>query len=275
VEKMCQILDVSRSSYYAWLKRPESKRSRENKVLLEEIKAAYDDSRKTYGSLRVHAELKRKNIKCSKNRVARIMKENNIISITKRKYKVTTDSNHSFPVSENILAQDFAATAPNEKWVTDITYIPTTEGWLYLAAILDLYTKEIVGMSMSTTMTRQLVIDALNNAKTRKRPPRGIIHHSDRGSQYASHDYQKVLKKNGFIGSMSRKGNCYDNACIESFWGTLKTELIYRNPLMTRDEARLAIFEYVEVFYNRKRLHSALGYKTPLEMNRSYYAKPA
>jgi transposase InsO family protein len=272
---MCQILDVSRSSYYAWLKRPESKRSRENKVLLEEIKAAYDDSRKTYGSLRVHAELKRKNIKCSKNRVARIMKENNIASVTKRKYKVTTDSNHSFPVSENILAQDFTATAPNEKWVTDITYIPTTEGWLYLAAILDLYTKEIVGMSMSTTMTRQLVIDALNNAKTRKRPPKGIIHHSDRGSQYASHDYQKVLKNNGFIGSMSRKGNCYDNACIESFWGTLKTELIYRNPLMTRAEARLAIFEYVEVFYNRKRLHSALGYKTPLEMNRSYYAKPA
>jgi transposase InsO family protein len=264
-------MKVSRSGYYAWLKRPESKRSRENKALLEEIKKIYAESRETYGSKRIHKELKKNKIDCSKNRVARNMKENNIVSIYKRKYKATTNSKHSQPVSENKLNQEFKASRPNEKWVTDITYIQTKEGWLYLAAILDLYTKEIVGLSMSETMTKQLVIDALNNAAIRKNPPKGIVHHSDRGSQYASIDYQNTLQKYGFIGSMSRKGNCYDNACIESFWGTLKMELIYRNKLMTRAEAKLAIFEYIEIFYNRKRIHSSIEYKTPMEMGIAYY----
>jgi transposase InsO family protein len=267
---MCQVLRVSRSGYYSWRKNPESKRNQEEKTLTVKIIDVYDNSRKTYGSIRVHQELKKNNIKCSKNRVARIMKKNNIVSITKKKYKVTTDSNHNLPINPNVLEQNFTAIAPNEKWVTDITYIYTTEGWLYLSAILDLYTKEIVGFSMSSTMTKQLVIDTLNNAKKRYAPSNGLIHHSDRGSQYASYAYQEELQKNGFIGSMSRKGNCYDNACIESFWGTLKTELIYRKPLMSREQARIAIFEYIEVFYNRKRIHSSLNYLTPLEKRLSY-----
>ena len=260
---MCQILDVSRSGYYAWISRPESHRKRSNRDLLERIKKIYKVSRETYGSPRVTKALNNDGIKCGKNRVAKLMKENNIAAKTKRKFKATTNSKHSYPVAPNLLNQNFKATKPNQIWVADITYIPTDEGWLYLAAIVDLFQRKVVGWAMDSTMTKQLCIDALNQAIGRCRPSRGLIHHSDRGVQYASNEYKNVLKNYGITQSMSRKGNCYDNACMESFFGTLKTELIYFTRFKTRAEARLAIFEYIEVFYNRIRLHSKLGYRSP------------
>lgn len=246
------------------MKKPFSKKQNENTKILKSILELRENPLyKTYGSLRMTEELKSRGYKCSKNRIAKLMKENNIHSVTVKKYKATTNSKHSLPVAENILNQDFQAIRPNEKWVTDITYISTSEGWLYLAAILDLYNKKIVGWSVSNTMTKQLVIDALSSAVTRVNPPKGVIHHSDRGSQYCSHDYQKEMKKYGFISSMSRKGNCYDNACIESFWGTLKKELIYRLPLISRKAMKTELFKYIEIFYNRKRRHSGLNYLSP------------
>lgn len=267
---MCRLLEVSRSGFYSWLKRPESIRSIKDKELLKKITKIYEDSHKTYGGNRIHRAIK-KTDKCSKKRVTRLMKKNGIMSITVKKYKATTNSKHNHPVAENKLNQDFSASKPYEKWVTDITYIKTTEGWLYLAAILDLYTKKIVGWSASSTMTTQLVINALEHAIKRNKPPKGVIHHSDRGVQYASKDYQKKLEKYGFICSMSRKGNCYDNACIESFWGTLKKELIYPKQLMSRALAKLEIFQYIEIFYNRKRINSTIGYLTPIDMEKQYY----
>lgn len=265
---MCQILKISRSGYYAWVKRPESLRKKRNSELLEKIKNIYKISRETYGSPRVTHALKNEGIQCGKNHIAKLMKENNIVAKTRKKFKATTNSKHKYPVADNILKQDFTAPKPNQIWVADITYIPTDEGWLYLAAIVDLYNKKVVGWAMDSTMTKQLCIDALKQAIGRQRPSKGLIHHSDRGVQYASKEYQKVLKSNGFKASMSRKGNCYDNACMESFFGTLKTELIYFTRFKTRAEARLAIFEYIEVFYNRIRLHSKLGYKSPEEFEK-------
>jgi transposase InsO family protein len=269
VEKMCQILNISRSGYYAWAKRPESQRKIRNTELLEKIRKVHKVSRETYGSPRVTHALKNEGIACSKNRVAKLMRENKIIARTKRKFKATTNSKHNYPVADNILKQDFTATKPNQIWVADITYIPTDEGWLYLAAIVDLYQRKVVGWAMDSTMTKQLCIDALKQAIGRQMPQKGLIHHSDRGVQYASKEYQKVLQNNDFTASMSRKGNCYDNACMESFFGTLKTELIYFTRFKTRAEARLAIFEYIEVFYNRIRLHSKLGYKSPVDFEKS------
>ncbi|ACL75837.1 Integrase catalytic region [Ruminiclostridium cellulolyticum H10] len=265
---MCRLLNISRSGYYAWVKRPESLRKKRNTELLEKIRRIHKVSRETYGSPRVTNALKNEGIKCGKNRIAKLMKENNIAAKTRKKFKATTNSNHNYPVADNILNQDFTAYKPNQIWVADITYIPTDEGWLYLAAIIDLYNRKVVGWAMDSTMTKQLCIDALKQAIGRQRHPKGVIHHSDRGVQYASKEYQKVLNSNGFTASMSRKGNCYDNACMESFFGTLKTELIYLTRFKTRAEARLAIFEYIEVFYNRIRLHSKLGYKSPVEFEK-------
>lgn len=269
VEKMCQVLDVSRSGYYAWVKRPKSKRKKLNEELLARIKHIHKVSRETYGSPRITHALKNEGIKCGRNRVAKLMKENDIKAKTKRKFKATTNSKHDYPVAPNVLNRNFTATKPNQLWVADITYIPTDEGWLYLAAIVDLFQRKVVGWAMDSTMTKQLCIDALKQAIGRQHPSPGLIHHSDRGVQYASKEYQKVLKKHGFIASMSRKGNCYDNACMESFFGTLKTELIYFTRFKTRAQARLAIFEYIEVFYNRIRLHSKLGYKSPIDFEKS------
>lgn len=268
VEKMCQVLDVSRSSYYSWLNRPQSERDRENASLLKEICKVHVESRGLYGSIRVTRKLNNKGIKCGKNRVARIMKDNGIQSRIKRKFKATTNSKHNYPVAANLLDQNFETGKNNEVWIADITYVPTDEGWLYFAGIVDLHRRKVIGWSMDSTMTQQLTIDALNQALLRECPPNGVIHHSDRGSQYAANDYRKLLSKNGFIQSMSRKGNCYDNACMESFFGTLKTELIYLTRFKTRAEAKQAIFDYVELYYNRIRLHSALGYKSPLEFER-------
>ena len=263
VETMCRVLKVSRSGYYAWLNRPESKRKQQDKELLIEIKAIYKLSRKAYGSPRVHDALRARNINCGKKRVERLMRLEGIKSTHSNKYKATTNSAHSYPIADNILNRQFKATAPNQVWVTDITYIYTQEGWLYLAAILDIYSRKIVGWSMDKRMTSELVIQALEMAISRRKPPRGLIHHSDRGSQYASNTYQQHLFKHGFICSMNRKGNCWDNAVMESFFHTLKVELIHQTRYKTRFQARQDIFEYIEVFYNRFRTHSANGYMSP------------
>ena len=262
---MAKALDVSKSGYYAWLKRPESSRERENRRLTVEIKAVHEASRQTYGSPRIHAELAAKGISCSKGRVARLMKEHGIRAKQKRKFRVTTDSKHSLPVAPNRLDRQFEAQGPNQAWLSDITYIPTRQGWLYLAAVLDLHSRKIVGWSMSSRMKRQLVIDALLMAIWQRKPDRGLMHHSDRGSQYCSKEYQKLLNRHGMVCSMSRKGDCWDNAPMESFFHTLKTELIHHRHYNTRQEAKSDVFNYIELFYNQKRRHSSLDYRSPAE----------
>ena len=258
-------MEVSVSSYYAWRKRPDSKRKEENQQILEEMRVIHKQSRNTYGSPRMYVELKKQNIGCSENRVARLMRLHQIAAKRKRKFVVTTDSKHDLPVAENILNQDFQATQANEKWGTDITYIHTKEGWLYLAVVLDLFSRKIIGWSMDANMERWLVINALKMALQSRHPPKGLLHHSDRGSQYASNDYQQVLTDNSICCSMSRKGNCYDNAVMESFFATLKQELVYHRIYENRKEAKQDIFEYIQVWYNRKRSHSSLGYLSPEE----------
>jgi transposase InsO family protein len=265
VRQICRVLELSPSAYYAWRGRPESRRVRENRRLLLEIKAIHQAKRETYGSPRIHAELQAQGLRLGEKRVARLMRAGGVRAKQKRKFKATTDSRHSHSVAPNLLARDFEAPAPNQKWVADITYIPTREGWLYLAAILDLYSRMIVGWSMAERMNRRLALDALDMAVGRRRPGPGLVHHSDRGSQYACGDYQQALGAHGMICSMSRKGNCWDNAPMESFFHTLKTELVHHRRYQTRGEAKANIFEYIEVFYNRSRRHSALGYLTPAE----------
>lgn len=259
---MCQLLNVTRSSYYAWLQRPVSDQKKSDQGLVKRIQELH---RKfpSYGSPRMTRELHAEGINCGHNRVARLMRENGIRAVIPRRFKVTTNSKHHHPIAENILNQCFEATHPNQVWVADITYIWTMQGWLYLAAVMDLYSRQIVGWAMDKTMTQDLVIRALKQAIGRRRPPRGLIHHSDRGCQYASKEYRKLLKKHGFVCSMSRKGNCYDNACMESFFHSLKTECVYLTNYHTRSEAKQSIFNYIEVFYNRVRLHSALNYMSP------------
>lgn len=268
VEKMCQVLDLTRSGYYAWREHPESNRQQEDRDLFEHISRVYRQGKNVYGSLRVTKQLHREGIRCGKNRVARLMKAHGLLAVTKRKFKVTTDSRHNHPVAENLLQRNFTADRPNQVWVTDITYVPTLEGWLYLATVMDLYSRQIVGWAMGHNLTQELVIKALLQAIGRRNPPEGLIHHSDRGCQYASCEYQKLLKKHGFLPSMSRKGDCYDNACMESFFHTLKTELIHQERYWTRSQARHSIFEYIEVFYNRVRLHSTLGYMSPYQFEK-------
>lgn len=263
VGPMCTLLNVSRSGFYRWLTRPESPRSRENRVLEDKIRIFHAASHGIYGAPKIHKDLTDDGVKCGKNRVARIMRKAGLRSRTKRKFKATTNSRHSLPVAPNLLNQDFPVGTTGQVWVADITYIHTGEGWLYLAAILDLGNREVVGWSASSRMTRQLAIDALEVALGRQTPSKGLIHHSDRGSQYASTDYQRHLDANGMICSMSRKGNCYDNAVAESFFRWLKTEWVNHYRYKTRDEALSSIFYYIEIFYNRKRRHTTLGYSTP------------
>ncbi len=260
LNKMCKVLEVSRSGYYAWRRRIPSKRQEANKWLLERIEEVYKMSRRLYGSPRITDGLNDQGIICGKNRVARIMKDNSIRAKVCRKFKRTTDSRHSYPASENLLLDG------NERgriWVSDITFILTREGWMYVAAVMDVHSRKIIGLSMKDRLTQELTIDALKQAVSRQRPSKGLIHHSDRGKQYASYEYRDLLKRYGIRSSMSRSGNCYDNAHIESFWGTMKRELVYGERYQTREDARLSIFEYIEVFYNRIRKHSALGYKSP------------
>lgn len=262
---MCQILDVTRSGFYAWTNRPKSQHKATDEELYKDILKVYQQFERRYGSLRITRHLRNEGIRCSKKRVARLMRQHGLQAKGRRKFKATTNSKHNYPVAANLLNQDFSVQRPNEVWVADITYIATGEGWLYLAAIMDLYSRQIVGWAMDSTMTRQLVIDAFKQAIGRRKPPSGLIHHSDRGSQYASKEYQKLLKKHHCIPSMSRKGNCYDNACMESFFSTLKRELVYYERYRTRKQAKSSIFQYIELFYNRCRLHSKLGYKSPYD----------
>lgn len=264
---MCEVLNVSRSGYYAFLKRPESNRQKANRKLLEKIREIHEKSHKIYGYPRITQNLP-KDIKASKNRVYRLMKENGIASKTRRKYKATTSSKHDLPVAENLLNQDFTAEKPNQKWVSDITYIETGEGWLYLAGVMDLFGRPIVGWSMAEHMRTELVENALKHAIGRTNAKAGLLVHSDRGVQYASNKYQNLLKKNGYICSMSRKGNCYDNAPMESFWGKLKTEWLYGQKFKTRAEAKRAVFEYIEIFYNRQRTHTTNGYVAPCDYSK-------
>jgi len=263
---MCEVLKVSRSGYYEWRERPPSDRQRSNEALDQEIKTIFDDHRQRYGSPRIADELKDRGIECSENRVARRMQSLELRAIQARKFKVTTDSNHDKPVAEDLIQQDFTASRPNEKWVSDITYVWTDEGWLYLAVVLDLYSRAVIGWSMNRRMTQQLVSDALTMALFRRGFPKGTIIHSDRGSQYCSAAYQRLIEANGVRCSMGRRGNCYDNAAMESFFHTLKVELVHRQRFASRDVARQVIFEYVESYYNRRRKHSAIGHQIPMLM---------
>lgn len=259
---MCQALQVSRSGYYAYYSRSESNRSKTNRELLEKIKEIHKKSHGIYGAPQITKNLP-ENQKASKGCVARLMKVNGIRSEVSKKYKATTYSNHTLPVADNILNREFMASRPNQKWVSDITYIPTKEGWLYLAGVMDLYGRKLVGWAMANHMRTELVSAALNQAIGRTSAKEGLIIHSDRGTQYASNDYQNLLKRYGFVCSMSKKGNCYDNAPMESFWGKLKMEWLNDYNFKTRDEAKKAVFEYIELFYNRRRTHSANGYIPP------------
>lgn len=266
---MCQVLRVSRSGYYTWLSRPESDRSKSSSRLLSEIRIVHKRNRRRYGSPRITAELKESGLVCGENRVARLMRLNGICAKRRRKYRVTTDSKHNLPVAPNLLDRQFTVDRPNAVWVSDITYIRTSEGWLYLAAIVDLYSRMVVGWSMGNRINVQLTLDALKQAIGRRHPQPGLIHHSDRGRQYAAGDYQDMLKDNKMVCSMSRKGDCWDNAPMESFFATLKTELIYREQLETQEEVKTRVFEYIEMFYNRERRHSSLGFKNPVDFERA------
>lgn len=265
IDCMCKVLQVSRSGYYGWLHRAPSKRLEKDQRLKSRIIELHAQSDRTYGSPRVHEDLKEEGERVSRKRVARIMRENQLFSKHKRKFRHTTDSEHQFPVANNVLARDFNSDAPNKKWVTDITFIPTSEGWLYLAVVLDLFSRRIVGWSMGRRLEKRLVIEALRMAIKGRKPKDGLIHHSDRGSQYASNEYREILQAHAMFVSMSRKGNCWDNAVVESFFKTLKVERTSHRQYRTRKQAQADIFQYIEVFYNRKRRHSAIGYLTPVD----------
>ena len=266
------ILEVSRSGYYAWDNRPKSARAIENEAIAGQIKDIHKQKRQTYGSRKMTAEIRHSGKLVNHKRIERLMKEAGIQSKVARKFKATTNSKHSLPVAENLLNREFGADKPNQKMVSDITYLWTDEGWLYIAGVMDLYGQKIVGLSMSERMTKELVINALESAWLRSGRPGGVLLHSDRGSQYCSHAYQALLRDYGFICSMSRKGNCWDNAPMETFWGKMKYEWLYEQRFRTRDEARAAVFEYVEIFYNRIRLHESNGYLTPEEYYKNVIA---
>jgi putative transposase len=265
VRLMCRLLLVSPGGYYGWRGRPRSNRASRRDALVVAIKAVHAGVKARYGSPRIHAELVARGTPCCVNTVARLMHEEGIAAKTKRKFRVTTDSNHDRPVAENVLDRRFEPEAPNRAWAADITYVATGEGWLYLAAVEDLHSRRIVGWSMGPRIDSRLVVDALEMAVSRRLPGAGLVAHSDRGSQYASEHYQRALAGHGIVCSMSRRANCWDNAPIESFFASLKGELIHGEVFGTRAEARAVLFEYIEVFYNRSRRHSSLGYLSPAE----------
>jgi transposase InsO family protein len=261
---VCEVLEVSRSGYYAWRKRPQSLRERRREELAEKIQQVHEENRKVYGSPRVCQALKAQGESVCENTVADIMKQRQIRAKSKRKFvPSTTNSKHRQPITDNLLDRQFEALLPNQKWAVDITYIPTDEGWMYLAGVIDLCSRKIVGWSMADHMRVDLVSDALKMAIARRNPGEGLLHHSDRGVQYASDDYMYLLQSHGMQISMSGKGNCWDNAVMESFWSSFKTELVNHEHYISHEQARASIFEYIEVFYNRKRLHSSLGYVSP------------
>jgi putative transposase len=272
---LCRVLGVSRSGYYAWLIRPPSQHSREEGKLEIEIKAAHNRTRQSCGPERLQKNLAAHGINVGICRIRRIRKKLGIRCKQVKKFKATTDSRHSLPVAENLLEQRFEASVPNRVWLSDLTYISTDEGWLYCAAHKDLCTGEIVGYALGSRITRDLVERSLFRAVAAKRPPKGLIHHSDRGRQYCSPHFQRLLSQFGMKASMSRKGNCYDNAPMESFWGTMKNELVHHRRYKTREEAISEITEYIEIFYNRERIQKRLGYLSPAVYERKFYAQRA
>lgn len=263
VNRGCRFFGVSMSGYYAWKRRRPSRRQYDDMILLAHIRNYFTLSHETYGSPRMHAELKAEGVGGGRHRIARLMRDNNLKALQKRRYKKTTDSDHGGPVAPNVLDQDFSADAPNRKWGADISYIWTAEGWLYLAIVVDLHSRRIIGWATSDRMKKDLAIRALRRAIALRSPPEKVIHHSDRGSQYCSAEYQKILKDSGFVISMSGRGNCYDNAMVETVFKTLKAELIWRTIFLSRSDAEIAIGHYIDGFYNPLRRHSALGYKSP------------
>ena len=263
IDRMCDLLEVSASGYYAWKHRGPSRRQLDDMVLLAHIRAHFETSRSTYGSPRMHAELREENLTVGRHRIARLMRDNGLKANQKRRFKKTTDSQHGGPIAPNLLDQDFACDGPDQKWGVDISYIWTGEGWLYLAIVLDFYSRRIVGWATSSRLKRDLALRALHRAIAMRGPPPGLIHHSDRGSQYCSDDYRRLVKRAGMIASMSGKGNCYDNAIVETVFKTIKSELIWRTSFQTRWQAEKLIGRYIDGFYNPVRRHSALAYKSP------------
>ena len=275
VRLLCRTLQVSRAGFYAWQTRPPARRQQDDDRVSVQIAAIHAESRQRYGSPRIHAELRDRGCRMGRKRVARLMRVRGLAARRRRRFRTTTHSRHPFPIAPNVLARQFDRAAPDQAWVTDITYIPTGEGWLYLAVILDLHSRFAVGWAMSARITDDLTLDALNMALARRRPPPGLLHHSDQGSQYASGDYQRVLAQHGVVCSMSRRGNCWDNAVAESFFATLKVELVHDAAWTTRTTARAELFDYLELFYNGQRRHSALGYLSPrvFEQQRDHEAR--
>lgn len=264
VDRMCSVFSVARSGYYAWRDKRPGKRRQANAVLDDKIGRIFARHQKRYGAIRVTDDLRDEGETCSKNRVARRMRVLGLKAKGKRKFRITTDSNHNLPVAQNLLNREFSATAINQKWAGDITYVWTTEGWLYLAVIIDLYSRAVIGWSIQATITRELVGDALMMALQRRGFPRGVLCHSDRGSQYCSKDYQKIIKTYGLICSMSRKGDCWDNAVSESFFHSLKTECLYHEKYETKAITKQGLFQYIEMYYNRIRRHSTIGSMAPM-----------
>jgi transposase InsO family protein len=265
---MCRLLDASKAGYYAWRERAPSERARDDEKLLTRIRVIHAVSSQTYGTPRVHAQLRREGTLVGRKRVARLRRAAGIEVRLRRRFRLTTDSKHKFPVAGNVLNRRFSVKEIRRKdlvWASDITYIDTLEGWLYLAVILDLRSRRVVGWSLSQSLEETIVLDAMRMALARRQPRRGILHHSDRGSQYAGKAFQQLLRDHGMVCSMSRRADCWDNAVVESFNSTIKTELIHRKKWQTREEARAAVYKYIETWYNSKRLHSTLGYRTPIE----------
>ena len=268
VQRLCKVLDVSASGYVAWKERPACRRQRDDMVLLAHVRSAFTLSNGTYGSPRMVHELRHNGLAIGRRRVARLMRENGLRARQKRRFKRTTDSLHAFPIAPNLLDQDFAAARPNQKWGADISYVWTREGWLYLAVVIDLFARRVVGWATSDRLHKELALSALRRAIAVRRPAAGLIHHADRGSQYCSLDYQAELRKNGIVISMSGKGNCFDNAMVETFFKTLKAELVWRTVFRSRTEANAEIGRYIDRFYNAVRRHSALDFISPLQFER-------
>ena len=268
VNSMSEVLKISRSSYYAWLNRPMSEREKHNRYLSERIRSIYEQRKRVYGCLRITAELREEGFSCSKNRVARLMRKQGITARTRRRFRVTTNSKHNKPIAENLVEMQFNPEKKNSLWTTDITYIWTREGWLYLAVVLDLWSRSVISWRADSFMDENLVIKPLEKALRDRQPGSELILHSDRGSQYASQRLRQVLRENNITQSMSSKGNCYDNAPTESFFSTLKRELVYRQSFKTREEAKKSLFEFIEIFYNRQRRHSTLGYLSPMQFEK-------
>ena len=270
VRTLCRCLDVSPSGYYHWRGREPSSQTQQREQIREAVREAHRDSDGIYGYRKVHEDLQEQNVRCCLESVRRAMREEGLFSKVKRQFVVTTDSNHHFPIAENLLDRDFAATAPNQKWGVDITYIRTAAGWLYLAIVMDLFSRRIVGWATSSSVDTALVMEALHKAIAQRNPPPGLLHHSDRGSQYASDAYGDLLATRLFIRSMSRKGNCWDNAPVESFFGKLKTEWMTEKEYESHEHAKMELFKYIEMFYNRKRRHAALNYQCPVAFEQQH-----